>query len=47
VPDKNMKQLETSIETYEVYLEMFDTCAIISSGNINANLKFFPRTPQL
>jgi hypothetical protein len=46
VTDKNMKQLENSMETHYIYLEMFNTCSINDSATINATFKFFPCLQQ-
>jgi hypothetical protein len=42
-----MKQVENSVETHEVYLEMIDMRSITYSENITAIFEFFPCTPQL
>jgi hypothetical protein len=47
VTDTNMKQLENSMETHRVYLEMTDMCSISYSTNVNAIFEFSPCTPQL
>jgi hypothetical protein len=41
------KQLENSMETRKIYLEIFDICSITCSANVNAVFKFFPCTLQL
>jgi hypothetical protein len=41
-----MKQLEHSMKTNTVYLEMFNMCSISSSADINIIFKLFPCTSQ-
>jgi hypothetical protein len=43
VIDENMKQLENSMET----LEMYHMCSISCPANVNAMFEFFPCTRQL
>jgi hypothetical protein len=45
--DTNIKQLENSMETHKVYVEMFDIHSISYSANANTMLEIFPCTPQV
>jgi hypothetical protein len=42
-----MKQPKNSMETHNVYLEMFDMCSISYSTNINMTFEFFPCMLQM
>lgn len=41
-----MEQLENSMQTHDVDLEMSDMCSPSYSTNVSAIFEFFPYTPQ-
>jgi hypothetical protein len=41
------RELEDSMETHEVYLEVFDTFFINCHGNVDVTLESFPCLPEL
>jgi hypothetical protein len=47
ITDTDVKQIENNVETHKVFPEMFDTCSINHSANVNEIFELSSYTPQL